>query len=318
MPTTDQFWSVAAQVVSERGGLVVGFREDAMQPKLGSKLDNVLGFTPLTSATVVGVSNWMDWNEQSETFYRLRPAWGRGKAADPNAKYYRVMFQPDGLLSIPAPDPAAESFFPTGFSTGGAALSFAGYADATTTLEGATFWPRFAARLIDFVLHYFVGFIGGLLFIVLLSLASGGHPPLWALVRLSRIHIPTFIAALLGFVAYQVICTSVYGSSLGKLILSLQVLQDDGTPCRPKSAVIRELGYFVDALFFGLIAYYSMQEDPQQKRLGDDWAHTVVCKRANVPAESRQVATRFILGLTLGICADIALAMIGMLVQMSF
>jgi uncharacterized RDD family membrane protein YckC len=316
MPTTDQFWSVAAQVVSERGGLVVGFREDATQPKLGSKLDNVLGFTPLTSATVVGVSNWMDWNEQGEAFYRLRPAWGKGKTADPNAKYYRVMFQPDGLLSIPAsaPAPAAESSFSSGLT----ALSFSGYADPTSTLPGATFWPRAAARFIDLIVHYFAVFIAGLLFILLLSLASGGHPPLWALVRLSRIHFPMFIAALLGTMAYQVICASVYGSTLGKLILSMQVLQDDGTPCRPKSAIIRELGYFVDALFFGLIAYYSMQGDPEQKRHGDSWAHTIVCKRADVPTQSRQVAARFILGLTLGICADIALAMIGMLVQMSF
>jgi hypothetical protein len=46
VPLADEFWSVASQVVSERGYLVIGFSEGAEQPKLGSSLDNVLGFRP--------------------------------------------------------------------------------------------------------------------------------------------------------------------------------------------------------------------------------------------------------------------------------
>jgi uncharacterized RDD family membrane protein YckC len=95
------------------------------------------------------------------------------------------------------------------------------------------------------------------------------------------------------------------------------VIQDDGSPCRPKSAIVRELGYFVDALFFGLIGYFAMHEDPEQKRLGDGWADTIVCKRAQVPSTSKRAGMRFVLGLLLGITADIALVMTGLLIQMN-
>jgi uncharacterized RDD family membrane protein YckC len=97
----------------------------------------------------------------------------------------------------------------------------------------------------------------------------------------------------------------------------MQVIQDDGSPCRPKSAIVRELGYFVDVLFFGLIGYFAMHEDPEQKRLGDGWADTIVCKRAQVPSTSKRAGMRFVLGLLLGITADIALVMTGLLIQMN-
>jgi uncharacterized RDD family membrane protein YckC len=87
---------------------------------------------------------------------------------------------------------------------------------------------------------------------------------------------------------------------LGKRLLSLQVLQDDGSRCRLLSAVIRELGYFVDVLFFGLIAYMTIQESSQYKRLG------------------RQGVGRFVLGLMLGIMADIAVLMLAFLVMMNY
>jgi len=156
-----------------------------------------------------------------------------------------------------------------------------------------------------------------LLFVFLLTIASGGQPPLWVLRRISTIRFPLFVAALFGAVAYQVICTSIYGSTVGKLLLSLQVVKDDGSPCPPKSAVIREFAYFVDALFFGIVGYMAMRGDPQQKRYGDQWAHTIVMKRVNVPPTSRQGALRFVLGLMLGISADIAFMMVGLLVQMN-
>lgn len=83
MATVNEFWKVAAQVASERGGLVVGFTKDSEQPELGSALDNVFGFAPQTPVSVIGLSDWADWVEQVEAFYRLRPDWGRASAAMP-------------------------------------------------------------------------------------------------------------------------------------------------------------------------------------------------------------------------------------------
>lgn len=323
MPTADEFWEVAAQVALVRGGLVVGFAGDARQPEMGSTLDNVLGFAPQGSAAIMGTSDWRDWTEQAEAFYRLRPGWGRGKAGDANYKYYRVQLaDSDGTgMSRSVIDPAPS--FSGRLSITSLNMpslnmpSLSGFAAPLPGLKGVTFWPRFFARLIDFIPHYIVGFATGILFVVLLAVASGGRPPVSVLHRISGIHVPTFLAGILGWFAYFVICETVHGSTLGKLALSMQVVQQDGSPCLLKSAVIRELGYFVDTMFFGIIGYLGMRDDPEHQRYGDQWADTIVCKRSDVPLESRQDGTRFVLALMLGIFTDIAIMIVGLLIQMN-
>jgi uncharacterized RDD family membrane protein YckC len=318
MPTADEFWEVAAQVALVRGGLVVGFVGDAKQPEIGSTLDNVLGFAPHGSAAIVGLSDWRDWTEQAEAFYRLRPAWGRGKAGDANAKYYRVQLADSDVagMSRRAIDPAP-SFSGRLSITSLNVPSLSGYAAPVAGIQGVSFWPRFLARAIDFALHAIVRIATGILFGVLLAVASGGRVPLSVLHRLSQTHLPIFIAGVLGSVAYFVICETVHGSTLGKLVLSMQVVQEDGSRCRLKSALIRELGYFVDALFFGIIGYFAMKDEAEHQRYGDQWADTIVCKRYDVPPGSRQDGARFALALMLGIFAYMAILMVGLLIQMN-
>jgi uncharacterized RDD family membrane protein YckC len=311
MPTINEFWQVAAHIASERGGLVVGFPPAGQQPELGSTLDNVLGFKPPQPPTVVRESDWTDWQEQVEAFYRLRPNWGRGKAGDPKAKYYRVKF---------------ESLDDAGFRSGRGSLQFAdrldvpsfgGYAATSTALPGVSFWPRALARLIDVVVHRVAGFAAGLTFAFMLTFASAGQPPVWAIRRVTQIHFPVFCAGILGLLFYHVLCVRFHGATLGKLLLSMRVVQDDGSPCSSKSAVIRELALFVDSLFFGIVGYVTMHGDPQQKRNGDEWAHTIVCQADRIQPASRQGAMRFLLGLTLGMGADMALLLLGLLIQMN-
>jgi hypothetical protein len=38
------------------------------------------GFRPRRPLTIVGNADWADWKEQVETFYRIRPTWGRQRA----------------------------------------------------------------------------------------------------------------------------------------------------------------------------------------------------------------------------------------------
>ena len=100
MPLADEFWSVASQVVSERGYLVIGFSEGAEQLELGSSLDNVLGFKPQQRLTVMELTDWKDWKEQMETFYVLRPDWGSGQRGDSDGTYYRVNFVPPEEVAV--------------------------------------------------------------------------------------------------------------------------------------------------------------------------------------------------------------------------
>jgi uncharacterized RDD family membrane protein YckC len=326
MPTVDEFWRVAAQVATERGGLVVGFTRDSEHPELGSELDNVFGFAPQAPVTVISLSDWADWIEQVEAFYRLKPDWGRAKRGTADATYYRVKFETTRFdtgklgaqfdeFDAPMRSISNSSFgAPAAYAT--MAAAFGGSATPLSGFEGVTFWPRVLARVIDFVVHNIASFLAGLLFALILTIAAGGRPPAWVLQRIFEPHFIRYASAILGLVAYNVICTSISGITLGKLLLRMQVIQDDGSPCRLKSAIIRELGYFVDTMFFGLVGYFAMREDPEQQRLGDEWAGTIVSKRAQVPSTSERSGTQFVVGLLFGIAADIALLMTGLLIQM--
>jgi uncharacterized RDD family membrane protein YckC len=194
-------------------------------------------------------------------------------------------------------------------------FSFGGYAAAEPSgLTGVGFWPRAGARFIDLLVHYCVAFFAGLLFSILLAAAAGGHIPLWVAVKLRHPGFTLFLFSLFGFFAYQVVATSVHGSSLGKIVLGMVVVQEDGVPCRFVSALIRELGYFIDSIFFGIVGYFAMQRDLKEQRYGDQWASTVVCRRSSLRPDQLHGGARFVLGLMLGTMADAALVMVGLLV----
>jgi uncharacterized RDD family membrane protein YckC len=309
----DEFWAVARQVASEHGGLVVGITGDD-QPELGSTLDSVLGFQTPVPVTVTAVAEWDDWKQQADAFHRLRPSWGRGHPGDPSARYYRVKLADQNAMSAAWSGSAARN---SSLSTPEpAAPSFGGYATVTGGLPGASFAPRALARIADLVLHFITGFVAGRMFRFMILFSSGGHPPLWALIHLSRGRLFIYLGSILGHFCYQVVSTTICGSSLGKRMLSLQVLQENGSPCGLRSALIRELAYFIDSLFFGLIGYAAMRGDDQQQRYGDEWAGTIVCHMSDVPHKSLQSGTRFLLALTAGMAADMAFLLTGLLVQM--
>src|SRR2546427_11099033 len=94
MPTADEFWPVAARVISERGYLVIGLPKRVAPLTLGSTVHELAGFKSDRPLVVVGFTNWWDWKEQMETIYRLQPAWGRtAEHIDyTDGWYYRVKF----------------------------------------------------------------------------------------------------------------------------------------------------------------------------------------------------------------------------------
>jgi len=55
MPSANEFWEVASEVASQRGGLVVAFVGDGPPPELGTTLHSVLGFTAPAAITISSV-----------------------------------------------------------------------------------------------------------------------------------------------------------------------------------------------------------------------------------------------------------------------
>jgi uncharacterized RDD family membrane protein YckC len=194
--------------------------------------------------------------------------------------------------------------------------SFAGYVGTPGGLEGVGFGPRVAARLIDLALHYLVSICAGLVFGFLLDVVAvlTGKSASLLSAKLSHLGFTGFALALLGSVAYHSVCESLHGSTLGKLILSMVVVQENATPCTFDSALRRSFAYLLDSLFFGLVGYFAMQKTPQRQRYGDQWAHTVVSKRSQVRTENLRDGGRFVLSLFLGMLADAVLMMLGLLI----
>jgi uncharacterized RDD family membrane protein YckC len=211
-------------------------------------------------------------------------------------------------MSTPAPGPVQPTFVP----------SFGGYAGQPGAIPGIGFWRRVGARLIDLVVHYVVSFCATLCFAFLVGLAAAmAHRPPGSLApTLGHLTVSGFVFGLLGSVAYHTICEGIHGSTVGKLALSMVVLQEDGSPCRVWPAAIRSLGYFVDALFFGVIGYFAMQKSPQQQRHGDTWAHTVVCKRSDAAQGRLRSGGMFVATLVMAALVDAALIIAGLLLDL--
>jgi uncharacterized RDD family membrane protein YckC len=154
-------------------------------------------------------------------------------------------------------------------------------------LQYAKFGVRAAARIIDTIAGFVVGAVGGALGGALVGvLQATGSLDAGAVGRLGGLSIGSFVLSSLGNLAYHAASEGMGGASLGKLLTGLRVLRQDGAPATIGAGLIRSLAYYIDAFFFGLVAYSVMSKSPAQQRLGDQWGKTVVVRNASVPPSS--------------------------------
>jgi uncharacterized RDD family membrane protein YckC len=176
--------------------------------------------------------------------------------------------------------------------------------DTKPVIEGAGFWIRALARLLEMAYGYLLGSFSGvfaaiaLLILQRLSIVEPG----WQL-RISRGKSLVWLMSLLGVICYQTICEGMCGASVGKLVCGLRVLSEDCSPCRLKQALIRSLAFFFDALVFGAVGYLEMTKTRMKQRHGDHWAKTLVVRRSQVPEVSNRSGLRFFLAIALGSAA---------------
>jgi uncharacterized RDD family membrane protein YckC len=176
--------------------------------------------------------------------------------------------------------------------------------------EAAGFWIRAGARIIDTISGAVVGAAGGFIAAILLAVAAGaglGVDAGWEQ-RLGGFSLAPFVIGAIGTLLYHAFAESMGGATVGKLVCGLRVLREDDTPASFGAALVRSLGYYIDAFFFGAVAWSVMAKSPRQQRLGDQWAKTVVVRSSTVPeASARNPA----LGLLLGLFAQGAVLVIG-------
>jgi len=167
--------------------------------------------------------------------------------------------------------------------------------------SGAGFGVRFLARLIDLlygvILGLIVGIVAGIVFAVLAYV--GKLTPEWAQ-RLQEDSFTGLGLSILGAFLYHTVAEGFSTVPIGKLICGLRVVQLDGRPASMKGALIRDLAYHVDALFFGLIGYASMQKGPLRQRYGDVWGKTVVVKASVFQPQPARGFGRMFAGILMG------------------
>jgi len=134
---------------------------------------------------------------------------------------------------------------------------------------------RFVAVLLDAVIVFFpAGIIFGLL-------TGGGYTQTGNGYTNAGINIEgkAFWVFLLLGLGYYVVCEGGTGATLGKRMVGIQVIGEDGEDLTLGAAVVRNLLRVIDCLFFYLVGAIFALTSAQGQRLGDRAAHTLVVRR---------------------------------------
>jgi uncharacterized RDD family membrane protein YckC len=96
------------------------------------------------------------------------------------------------------------------------------------------------------------------------------------------------VSAILGSLIYETVCESLFGATLGKFICGLRVISMKGTRPGIIAAFVRNLTFFLDSIFFGVLAYSAMKETSLSQRWGDEWSKTVVVRASDTPSAAKR------------------------------
>lgn len=140
--------------------------------------------------------------------------------------------------------------------------------------EGKGFGVRVVAYIIDSVVYIVTGFAIQFFIGIVLGIALVLSGREFYIDEQSNLCL-NLIVSLVLFTLYFIIFEWLYGATLGKLLLGMRVIQEDGKACSLGSAFLRALLRYIDGFFFGLPAYHSMKS-PLYQRIGDKKAQTVV------------------------------------------
>ncbi len=143
------------------------------------------------------------------------------------------------------------------------------------SLENAGIPLRFVALLLDTVLVF-------LPFVVVVALVDGGAYKNHVAGQ-TNLGVDFSGRALLVLVVfsfgYFIVTEAAAGATLGKRMVGIRVVGEDGEHVTFGAAVVRNLVRVVDALFFYLVGFISAILSKRGQRLGDRAAHTIVVRR---------------------------------------
>jgi len=126
--------------------------------------------------------------------------------------------------------------------------------------------PRAVAIIIDTVILFIVGWIIALLFgsTTTMGFNLSGAPAL--------------LLFLIAF-AYYIVMEAQKGATVGKMLLGLRVVKEDGSAIDWQASIVRNLLRIVDGLFIYLVGAILVWTSDKKQRLGDRLANTIVIKK---------------------------------------
>jgi len=144
-----------------------------------------------------------------------------------------------------------------------------------SSMEHAGVPLRFVAVLLDAVIVFFpAGIIVGLL-------SGGGYTETGNGLANAGINVggnTMWLLLALGL-GYYVFCEAATGATLGKRMVGIHVIGEDGEHLTFGASLVRNLLRLVDCLFFYLVGGIFALTSPHGQRLGDRAAHTLVVRR---------------------------------------
>ena len=143
-----------------------------------------------------------------------------------------------------------------------------------SSLENAGIALRFVAVLLDAVIVFFpLGIVVGLM-------TGGGYADRGAGYADAGINVggSAFLLLLALGLGYYIVCEAATGATLGKRMVGIRVVGEDGEHATFGAAVVRNLLRLVDALFFYLVGAVFALTSTRGQRLGDRAAHTIVVR----------------------------------------
>lgn len=143
------------------------------------------------------------------------------------------------------------------------------------SLENAGIPLRFVAVLLDAVIVLFpLGILLGLM-------TGGGYKVSGEGYTTAGVNIEdrAFLWLVVIAVGYYVVCEAATGATLGKKLVGIRVVGEDGEHVTFGAAIVRNLLRLVDALFFYLVGFVFAVLSTRRQRLGDRAAHTLVVRR---------------------------------------
>jgi len=88
---------------------------------------------------------------------------------------------------------------------------------------------------------------------------------------------PFFLWLLIALI-YYIVMEARWGATVGKKLIALRVVKEDGSALDWQAAIVRNLLRIVDGLFFYLVAAIFVWASDKNQRLGDRLAGTLVVR----------------------------------------